>query len=561
MGRRRKVACCCGWSGCPRDPRGGGSRCGSGPGLGGPLARRLAAHRPARTGARPARSPSTRPTSPPSAWTGRRSLLRPGRHRPRARARPSSSRSPSRMGASLASTSRAAPRCRPSWRPEHPDIRDYVGTGVDDPSASLSLVISPEGAYAAIRGSDGTSYVEPRYRDDATTHVAFAREDLPNPAPFHEDEATAQQLETSLPPSALRPGPGEDVPLRTYRLALINDQTYANFFGGSDAQVLAAKTALMARVNQIYRQDLGITMTLIPQTDALNLNTDAKAINPGGPCGGPACYTSGQLTRCADSTLTQTTIVLGQIVGAHNYDIGHLALAAPNGGGLAAAGVGDALKAEGCTGSGDSDGRRLGGRLRRPRDGAPVRRLPHVERDERWMYRRKPGRCQCGGARVGVDDHGVRGTLRQRRPPAAIGPVLLPAVADPDLRMGRRTGRRPRNPAAFVGAARVAGGLQRHRQLRHLLQRRRSPDDHQRHELHARRDQGRDRRGDRRRRHRHGDELARRRRRRAGSERLHGDLRLRRGRAAARPCQLHWRERAASCATRLSAARGRTAAR
>ena len=238
----------------------------------------------------------------------------------------------------------------PELAAQHPDIRDYVGTGVDDPSASLSLVISPEGAYAAIRGSDGTSYVEPRYRDDATTHVAFAREDLPNPAPFHEDEATAQQLETSLPPSALRPGPGDDVPLRTYRLALINDQTYANFFGGSDAQVLAAKTALMARVNQIYRQDLGITMTLIPQTDALNLNTDAKAINPGGPCGGPACYTTGQLGGCADSTLTQTTIALGQIVGAHNYDIGHLALGAPSGGGLAAAGVGDVLKAEGCTG-------------------------------------------------------------------------------------------------------------------------------------------------------------------------------------------------------------------
>ena len=238
----------------------------------------------------------------------------------------------------------------PELAAQHPDIRDYVGTGVDDPSASLSLVISPEGAYAAIRGSDGTSYVEPRYRDDATTHVAFAREDLPNPAPFHEDEATAQQLETSLPPSALRPGPGDDVPLRTYRLALINDQTYANFFGGSDAQVLAAKTALMARVNQIYRQDLGITMTLIPQTDDLNLNTDAKAINPGGPCGGPACYTTGQLGGCADSTLTQTTIVLGQIVGAHNYDIGHLALGAPSGGGLAAAGVGDVLKAEGCTG-------------------------------------------------------------------------------------------------------------------------------------------------------------------------------------------------------------------
>lgn len=244
----------------------------------------------------------------------------------------------------------------PELAAKHPEIRDYVGVGVDDPSASLSLVISPQGAFAAIRGSNGTSYVEPRYRDDATAHVAFAREDLPNTEPLRESEEMARQLESAVPRSALRPGPGEDVPLHTYRLALINDQTYATFFGGSDAQVLAAKTALMARVNQIYRQDLGITMTLIPQTDALNLNTDARAINPGGPCGGAACYTSAQLSRCTDSTLRQTTIVAGQIAGARNYDIGHLALGAPDGGGLAAFGVGGAVKAEGCTGQASPTG-------------------------------------------------------------------------------------------------------------------------------------------------------------------------------------------------------------
>ena len=243
----------------------------------------------------------------------------------------------------------------PELAAEHPEIRDYVGVGVDDPADSLSLVTSPEGAYAAIRGPDGTSYVEPRYRDDATAHVAFARQDLPNRNPLHENDATAQQLVTDVPSSALRPGPGETVPLRTFRLALINDRAYANFFGGSNAQVLTAKTALMARVNQIYRQDMGITMTLVPQTDALNLNTDAKAINPNGPCGGAACYTTAQLQRCTGATLTRTDIVAGQILGARNYDIGHLMLGS-GGGGLAAAGVGGAIKASGCTGSSNPTG-------------------------------------------------------------------------------------------------------------------------------------------------------------------------------------------------------------
>jgi len=236
---------------------------------------------------------------------------------------------------------------------KHPKIRDYVGVGVDDPSASLSLVISPQGAFAAIRGRNGTSYVEPRYRDDATAHVAFAREDLPNTEPLRESEEIARLLGSAVPRSAPRPGPGEDVPLRTYRLALINDQTYATFIEAAGGQVLTAKAELMARVNQIYRQDLGITMTLIPQTDALNLNTDAEAIQPNGPCGGAACYTSTQLDRCSDSTLTRTTIVAGQIAGARNYDIGHLLLG-DGGGGLAAPGAGDFNKAEGCTGGGGS---------------------------------------------------------------------------------------------------------------------------------------------------------------------------------------------------------------
>ena len=236
---------------------------------------------------------------------------------------------------------------------KHPKIRDYVGVGVDDPTASLSLVISPQGAFAAIRGRNGTSYVEPRYRDDATAHVAFAREDLPNTEPLRESEEIARLLGSAVPRSAPRPGPGEDVPLRTYRLALINDQTYATFIEAAGGQVLTAKAELMARVNQIYRQDLGITMTLIPQTDALNLNTDAEAIQPNGPCGGAACYTSTQLDRCSDSTLTRTTIVAGQIAGARNYDIGHLLLG-DGGGGLAAPGAGDFNKAEGCTGGGGS---------------------------------------------------------------------------------------------------------------------------------------------------------------------------------------------------------------
>ena len=134
---------------------------------------------------------------------------------------------------------------------------------------------------------------------------------------------------------------------RTYRLALITDPGYAAFFGGS-ANVTAAKVTLMNRVSQVYEEDLSIKLQLIPNNDLLNLDTWAQAIGPNGPCGAAACFTQAQVTGC--SSTARARFVIGQIIGASNYDLGHLALGQP-GGGVANLGVvGRSNKAGGCTG-------------------------------------------------------------------------------------------------------------------------------------------------------------------------------------------------------------------
>ncbi len=135
--------------------------------------------------------------------------------------------------------------------------------------------------------------------------------------------------------------------LRTYRLALITDPGYATFFGGS-ANVTAAKVTLINRVDQLYEDDLSITMVLVNNNDLLNLDTWAQAIGPNGPCGAAGCFTQSQVTGC--SSTTRARYVIGQLIGASNYDIGHLALGQP-GGGVANLGVvGRSNKAGGCTG-------------------------------------------------------------------------------------------------------------------------------------------------------------------------------------------------------------------
>ena len=134
--------------------------------------------------------------------------------------------------------------------------------------------------------------------------------------------------------------------LRTYRLAMVTDPGYSAYFGGP-ANVTAAKVALMNRVNQIYEDDLTIRMQFIANSDLLNLNTYDLAVAPNGPCGSAGCYTQAQVLSC--STARQR-IVISQIIGASNYDVGHLALGQPGGGVAQLAQVGRQNKAAGCTG-------------------------------------------------------------------------------------------------------------------------------------------------------------------------------------------------------------------
>ena len=132
--------------------------------------------------------------------------------------------------------------------------------------------------------------------------------------------------------------------------------------------MLAEKVTLINRVNQIYNDDLAIKMVLIDETEDLNLDTEAKATGADGPCGSHPCFdprvgdpdnddgTYGQLEFCDVPTLGRNRVVLGQLVGASNYDVGHIGLGV-NGGGIAYLGVvGWDYKGGGCTGLAEPKG-------------------------------------------------------------------------------------------------------------------------------------------------------------------------------------------------------------
>ncbi len=327
-----------------------------------------------------------------------------------------------------------SPIMEPGLAARHPDIKTYAGRGIDDPSASLRMSVTPLGVQASVRSASGAWFVEPYYQLDQSLYASYYRADVPRGANTFS-EGLLEQAQVSL--SRGRYHAGNDVlveglgfvpngkvtitvrqggqaearqivyatasengtlsarfkaepsrklgsyevtvsdgrssaatvyavvadssqlqalvgnQLRIYRLALLTDPAYATYFGA--ANVTAAKVQLMNRVNQVYEDELSVRMELVANNDLLNLDTAAQFSQPNGPCGGAACYATASVS-CTSGTLTRTRTVIGLLIGASNFDVGHIAVGA-GGGGIASLGVvGLASKAQGCTGLPAPDG-------------------------------------------------------------------------------------------------------------------------------------------------------------------------------------------------------------
>jgi hypothetical protein len=314
---------------------------------------------------------------------------------------------------------------------KHPEIMTFAGRGIDDPSATLRMDITPLGLHASVRSPHGAWYVDPAAHLDDSVYTSYHARDLPNRhGVFKEGVINAPQIvlphsfyhaadEVEVRGAGFAPGAAVTVTvgnegssfgpvhsmvvaanaegvitatfaadptrsngayavtatdgsrtatssyhvvtgdaslaassgtqLRTYRLALLSDPSYASYFGGS-ANVTAAKVTLINRVTQVYEDETSIRLVLIGNNDALNLDTAAQMTGTNGPCGANACYSASQAAGCSGGTLTQNRTVIGLLAGAGNFDVGHIALGL-DGGGIASLGVvGGNYKAQGCTG-------------------------------------------------------------------------------------------------------------------------------------------------------------------------------------------------------------------
>ncbi|WP_225444649.1 reprolysin-like metallopeptidase [Pseudomarimonas arenosa] len=222
----------------------------------------------------------------------------------------------------------------------YPEIRTYLGQGVDDPSATLRFDLTSKGFRAQVLSAAGTVYIDPLQPKDTEHYISYAKADYARPADKQwsctvEGESAQHGIEDLL---AKRPDLkiSSGANLRTYRLAMAATGEYTAFHGGTVEAALGAIVTTMNRVNGIYERDVAVRMVLINNTDQViytNGSTDP--------------YSNGS----GSAMLGENVSNLSTVIGNGNFDIGHVV--STGGGGVASLGsVCGSGKARGVTGQG-----------------------------------------------------------------------------------------------------------------------------------------------------------------------------------------------------------------
>ena len=208
----------------------------------------------------------------------------------------------------------------PALQAQFPEIRAYIGKGITDPSAVLNFSVSPRGIQTMVfRADKGTEFIEPYTKDNSVYVIFDSATRIAGKLPFNcstEDIAINQNLSDKLVNVTLSSAQS----YKTMRLALSCTGEYGQYHGGTVSGALAAMNATMTRCNGVFERDLAVKLLIIA-TNNLVVYTNATT-DP---------YSASANMNNWNAELQST---LNTVIGAANYDIGHL-FGATGGGGSA----------------------------------------------------------------------------------------------------------------------------------------------------------------------------------------------------------------------------------
>ncbi|MFL6514347.1 MAG: reprolysin-like metallopeptidase [Chthoniobacterales bacterium] len=246
---------------------------------------------------------------------------------------------PSPDGTSQRFLIQESPILDPKLAARFPELKTYVGRGIDDPTATARLDFTPRGFHAIVLSAAGQTYVDPYARDEDEDYISYAKQDFVAADKSFSCLVEGQSAQSdTLTSSAAERSTGTT--LKTYRLALACTGEYAVAVCSPNpptiSSTLAAMLTSVNRCTAIYERELAIRFMLVPNTDKLiylDGNTDPY-------------------TNASGSTMlgeNQTNI--DNVIGSANYDFGHVF--STGGGGVAYLGVicTAGYKARGVTGT------------------------------------------------------------------------------------------------------------------------------------------------------------------------------------------------------------------
>ncbi len=214
----------------------------------------------------------------------------------------------------------------PALAAKFPDIHTYVAQGLDDPTATARLSVTPLGFHALVLSAAGTVLIDPYVRGDSRHALSYFKRDARHARGngFHCDviDELAADDAAELSVGAVVPLAASGTQLRTYRLALAATGEYsAAVCAPNPAAVGCAMSAMvvsMNRVDGVYEREVAIRMVLVAN-DNLIVYTDGTT-DP---------YTNGN----GATMLGENQSNLDAVLGSTNYDIGHVF--STGGGGIA----------------------------------------------------------------------------------------------------------------------------------------------------------------------------------------------------------------------------------
>lgn len=212
-----------------------------------------------------------------------------------------------------------SPIMEPELAAKFPEIKTYLGQGLDDPAATLRFTMAPAGFDAQVLSPNGAYYIDRYTRGDAENYAVYNRADYRKEVP----EFNCLTVDDGQQGPVVGGG-GEHMVLRagsqvrTYRLAVNATGEYTAFHGGTVAGGLAAVTTVVNRINGIYENEFSSRLVLVANQNLLIYT--AAGSDP---------FTS---PGANSTTNSQSTSNINTVIGSANYDVGHVFHRAANNG-------------------------------------------------------------------------------------------------------------------------------------------------------------------------------------------------------------------------------------